>query len=148
MVSIQLAKERQQLMCRVFAREATSMQVIGFRYNSYQGYDTLAEARSHWRHALITGTWGDPRKQGNWRLPPFEGYHIVYHPDLDPSAVPLSQAMRSQGPTTPTTIPLPSIPSFSFHYNSRSTAPEPQTPSSPQLQFPWYGCPLSLNHRI
>ncbi|KAH6871870.1 hypothetical protein BKA70DRAFT_1450673 [Coprinopsis sp. MPI-PUGE-AT-0042] len=64
--------------------EATTMQVCGFKYNSYQGYDTLEEARSHWMHALATGTWGDPRRGGDRSIPPFEGYHIVYDSSVDP----------------------------------------------------------------
>ncbi|KAH6902171.1 hypothetical protein BKA70DRAFT_1229214 [Coprinopsis sp. MPI-PUGE-AT-0042] len=82
--------------------EATTMQVCGFKCNSYQGYDTIEEARSHWMHALATRTWGDPRRDDNRSIPPFEGYHIIHHASVDSTAIPLSEAMKSKEPTAPT----------------------------------------------
>ncbi|KAH6874094.1 hypothetical protein BKA70DRAFT_1240759 [Coprinopsis sp. MPI-PUGE-AT-0042] len=115
--------------------EATTMQVCGFKYNSYQGYDTVEEARRHWMHALATGTWGDPTNHGNQSIPPFEGYHIVYHPSVDSTAIPLSEAMEFKDSTTSTSSSSSS--SASGHSNAPSSPID--TTYSPRLQFPSYG---------
>ncbi|KAH6901662.1 hypothetical protein BKA70DRAFT_1435651 [Coprinopsis sp. MPI-PUGE-AT-0042] len=114
--------------------EATTMQVCGFKYNSYQGYDTLEEARSHWMHALATGTWGDPRRGGDRSIPPFEGYHIVYDSSVDPTAIPLSEAMKSTDATSTTS----SSSSSTIGYSSAPSSPvfEAKRSLTPRLHFP------------
>ncbi|KAH6871657.1 hypothetical protein BKA70DRAFT_1450931 [Coprinopsis sp. MPI-PUGE-AT-0042] len=113
---------------------ATTMQVCGFKYNSYQGYDTLEEARSHWMHALATGTWGDPRRGGDRSIPPFEGYHIVYDSSVDPTAIPLSEAMKSTDATSTTS----SSSSSTIGYSSAPSSPvfEAKRSLTPRLHFP------------
>jgi hypothetical protein len=107
------------------------MQVCGFKFNVYQGYDTVEEARSHWVHALATGTWGDPRRGEDLPLPPFDGYHIIYNSSVDATAIPLSEALRTrQRPTTTT----PSSTSSTYSYSTAQSAIA--TPLLSRLHFP------------
>ncbi|KAH6886568.1 hypothetical protein BKA70DRAFT_1236427 [Coprinopsis sp. MPI-PUGE-AT-0042] len=115
--------------------EAASIQVNLFSFSSYKGYNTVEEARDHWRHALVTGTWGDPRQAGSkCSLPPFDGYHILSDASIDDSAMRLSEVMqektslRSQFDTKPDHIDSRLSPKPS-HFASTSKGKAPVRPA-------------------
>ncbi|KAH6915550.1 hypothetical protein BKA70DRAFT_1217436 [Coprinopsis sp. MPI-PUGE-AT-0042] len=82
---------------------------------------------------LATGTWGDPRRGGDRSIPPFEGYHIVYDSSVDPTAIPLSEAMKSTDATSTTS----SSSSSTIGYSSAPSSPvfEAKRSLTPRLHF-------------